>query len=93
MNEDITFKALADPTRRLILDGFKEHAEQTLYEVCARLITKHNVAMSRQAVTKHVSVLEAAGLLRSEHRGKYRVLTFDNGPIIALTERWSNGKT
>ncbi len=88
MDEDIVFKALADPTRRLILDEFAERAEQTLYELCARLITNHRVAMSRQAIAKHISILEEAGLLRSEHRGKYRILVFDKKPIAHIVERW-----
>jgi DNA-binding transcriptional ArsR family regulator len=88
MSEDLIFKALSDPTRRLILDGFAERIEQTLYELCARLITKHNITMSRQAIAKHVAVLEEAGLLRSEHRGKYRILIFDKTPIMHLAERW-----
>lgn len=88
MREDIIFKALADQTRRLILDEFTDRTEQTLYELCARLITKHTVAMSRQAVAKHIAVLEEAKLLRSERRGKYRVLVFDKTPLKHLTERW-----
>lgn len=88
MDQDIVFKALADPTRRFILDELAEQAEQTLYELCARLVMKHNVAMSRQAVAKHITVLEKAGLIRSQRRGKYRVLTFNNRPIINITKRW-----
>jgi DNA-binding transcriptional ArsR family regulator len=88
MEEDAIFKALADPIRRLILDEFTERAEQTLYEVCARLIAKHDVTMSRQAIAKHIDVLEKARLLRSERRGKYRVLVFDKTPIMRIAERW-----
>lgn len=88
MDEDAIFKALADPTRRLMLDEFTERAEQTLFELCGRLLTKHNVTVSRQAIAKHLAILEDAGLVRSEHRGKYRVLIFNNKPIAELTERW-----
>ena len=88
MNEDAIFKALADATRRLILDEFAERPEQTLFELCSRLFMKHNVRASRQAITKHVSILQKAGLLRSERRGKYRVLIVDKKPISQLAERW-----
>jgi DNA-binding transcriptional ArsR family regulator len=91
MKEDTVFKALADPTRRIILDEFTERNEQTMYELCARLLMKHRVTMSRQAVAKHISVLEIAGLLRSQRRGKYRVLVFDPKPINYVVERWVKG--
>jgi len=89
MDEDIVFKALADPTRRIILDEFAERTEQTLFELCARLLMKHNITISRQAVTKHISLLETAGLLQSQRRGKYRVMVFDPKPIKHITERWA----
>lgn len=93
VDEDAVFKALADPTRRLILDELAERPTQTLYELCARLIMKHQIAMSRQAIAKHLSNLEKAGLIHSEHHGKYRVISFENQPIIAITKRWYNDTT
>ena len=89
MNENAIFKALADPTRRLILDEFAVRPEQTLYELCVRLLTNHNVTMSRQAIAKHIRTLEQATLLRSERRGKYRVLVFNKLPIMHIVERWA----
>lgn len=88
MDKNILFKALADPTRRLILDEMAQQKEQTFYEICARLIMKHKVSMSRQAIAKHIAVLEEAGLVRSQKRGKYRVLMFNSAPIKKITERW-----
>jgi DNA-binding transcriptional ArsR family regulator len=88
MDEDIVFKALADSTRRLILDELAERAEQTLYELSTRLVMKHNITISRQAIAKHIGVLEAARLLQSERRGKYRIITFNREPIVKITERW-----
>ena len=67
MHKDLVFKALADPTRRLELC---ERKEQTRYEITARLIVRHEVAISRQALAKHIDVLEKAGLVSSEKRGK-----------------------
>ncbi|MGZ4670900.1 MAG: ArsR/SmtB family transcription factor, partial [Blastococcus sp.] len=58
------FKALADPTRRAILDELQERNGQTLFELCARLISRHGLGSSRQAVSQHLAVLEAAGLVR-----------------------------
>ena len=71
MQEDLVYKALADPTRRLMLDELCERKEQTLYELTARLLVRHEVAISRQAIAKHIAVLEKAGLVSSEKRGKF----------------------
>ncbi|HYG84460.1 MAG TPA: VOC family protein [Verrucomicrobiae bacterium] len=84
MSKDAVFKALADPTRRLILDEFTEREEQTLYELTVRLAMKHKLTMSRPAIVKHVGILESAGLLRSERRGKYRFLILNNKPTIKM---------
>jgi DNA-binding transcriptional ArsR family regulator len=86
--EDLVFRALADPTRRLILDELAQRDEQTRYEICARLVMKHRVRMTPQAIGKHIEVLRKAGLVRAERRGKYRVLTLDSEPIRRVNERW-----
>lgn len=85
---DIIFKALADSTRRLILDELSERNEMTLYELTARLIMKHNVSISRQGIAKHLSILEDAGLVFSNRKGKYRVLVFNNEPLKDLLKGW-----
>ncbi|MBD8025054.1 helix-turn-helix transcriptional regulator [Ureibacillus sp. Re31] len=87
-NTDIIFKALADSTRRLILDELSERNEMTLYELTARLIMKHNVSISRQGIAKHLSILEDAGLVFSKRKGKYRVLVFNNEPLKDLLKGW-----
>lgn len=87
-NKDAIFKALADPTRRLILDELYERNELTLFELTARLIMKHNLNISRQAIAKHLSVLDDAGLVKSRRKGKYRVLIFNKEPLKNLLERW-----
>ncbi len=87
-NKDAIFKALADSTRRLILDELSERNELTLYELTARLIMKHNLNISRQAIAKHLSVLDDAGLVKSKRKGKYRVLIFSNEPLKNLLEGW-----
>ena len=57
------FKALADPTRRAILDELTERNGQTLFELCVRLTSKHALGSSRQAISQHLAVLEDAGLI------------------------------
>ncbi|SCD96668.1 Helix-turn-helix domain-containing protein [Streptomyces sp. di188] len=58
---DDLFKALADGTRRTILDELAEKSGQTLSEICSCLSMKHGLGISRQAVSQHLAVLEAAG--------------------------------
>ena len=88
MDQDLVFKALADPTRRLMLDELSERNQQTLYELTARLIMRHEVAISRQALAKHIEVLERAGLVSSEKHGKYRMLVFNDEPLTDIMDRW-----
>ncbi|SOC19523.1 DNA-binding transcriptional ArsR family regulator [Ureibacillus xyleni] len=87
-DKDAIFKALADSNRRLILDELSESNEMTLYELTARLIMKHNLAISRQGIAKHLSLLEDAGLVLSKREGKYRVLLFNKEPLENLLENW-----
>ncbi|MBM7553917.1 ArsR/SmtB family transcription factor [Thalassobacillus pellis] len=87
-DKDAIFKALADSNRRLILDELSERNELTLYELTARLIMKHNLSISRQAIAKHLTTLEEAGLVQSKRKGKYRVLTFNKEPLQNLLKGW-----
>lgn len=87
-DKDAIFKALGDSTRRLILDELSQRNELTLYELTVRLIMKHNLSISRQAIAKHLSVLEDAGLVRSIRNGKYRVIIFNNEPLKNLLKGW-----
>ena len=87
-DEDAVFKSLSDPTRRLILDELSERNELTLYELTARLIMKYDLSISRQAIAKHLSILEGAGLVTSIRKGKYRVLLFNKEPLRDLLKRW-----
>ena len=82
------FKALADPTRRAILDELAERDGQTLFELCTRLVMKRGINSSRQAISQHLDVLEAAGLVRSEKKGRYKFHHLDTGPLTAIVERW-----
>jgi DNA-binding transcriptional ArsR family regulator len=82
------FKALADPTRRMILDELAERDDQTLFELCARLATRHRVASSRQAVSQHIDVLVDAGLVQTRREGRYKFHHLDRRPLEQLADRW-----
>ena len=82
------FRALADPTRRAILDELSLKDRQTLFEICTRLIMKHGVSSSRQAISQHLDVLEAAGLVRTRREGRYKFHDLDTSPLRGIVERW-----
>lgn len=85
---DLLFKAIADGTRRTILDELTDRDGQTLFELCARLITKHGIGASRQAISQHLDVLAQAGLVRSERSGRYKFHYLDTAPLREIAERW-----
>ena len=79
---DKVFKALADPSRRRLLDRLCEENGQTLGELCAGL------AMTRQAVSQHLGLLEAANLVSAVRRGREKRHYLNPVPIHELAERW-----
>ena len=81
-NVDAVFKALADPSRRKLLDRLQADAGQTLGELCAGL------HMTRQAVTKHLGVLERANLVVTVWRGREKLHYLNPVPISEIYERW-----
>lgn len=87
------FKALADPTRRAILDELTDQNGQTLFELCARLATKHRMGSSRQAISQHLDVLETAGLVSTRREGRYKFHHLDTAPLRAITQRWPISET
>ncbi|MFD9583345.1 ArsR/SmtB family transcription factor [Streptomyces sp. NPDC059980] len=87
MADDI-FKALADATRRTILDELALKSGQTLFEICSRLSMKHQLSLSRQAVSQHLAVLEAAGLVETRREGRYKFHDLNTSPLRRITERW-----
>jgi DNA-binding transcriptional ArsR family regulator len=82
------FKALADPTRRTILDELAERDGQTLFEICARLATKHQLSMTRQAISQHLDLLEDAGLVGTRREGRYKFHYLKTDALESLVERW-----
>ncbi len=82
MDDDGVFRALADPSRRRLLDRLYARNGQTLGELCQGL------AMTRQAVAKHLALLEQANLVVSERRGREKRHFINPVPINAIAERW-----
>jgi DNA-binding transcriptional ArsR family regulator len=83
------FKALADPTRRAILDELLYRDGQTLFELCGRLTSKHGLSSTRQAISQHLDVLEAAGLVTARRKGRFKFHHIDTAPLGEVLERWS----
>ena len=81
-NTDVLFKALADPSRRKLLDLLHAHDGRTLNELCEYL------DMSRQGVTQHLDVLEAANLVAIVRRGREKLHFLNPVPLQEIYERW-----
>src|SRR3954470_1071763 len=79
---DDAFPALADPSRRALLDRLNERNGQTLRELCA------NLDMARQSVSKHLAILEAANLVTTVRRGREKLHYLNAAPINDISERW-----
>ena len=79
---DLLFKALADPSRRRLLDLLYAHDGRTLNELCAHL------EMTRQGVTQHLDLLEAANLIATVRRGREKLHFLNPVPLQEIYERW-----
>jgi DNA-binding transcriptional ArsR family regulator len=83
MNQpDLLFKALADPSRRMLLDLLHETDGQTLSQLCEHL------EMTRQSVTQHLELLEAANLVATRWRGREKLHFLNPVPLQDIYERW-----
>ncbi|TDU84210.1 ArsR family transcriptional regulator [Kribbella voronezhensis] len=80
--DDEVFRALADPSRRRLLDNLNQRNGQTLRDLCAGL------EMARQSVSKHLAVLEAANLVTTARRGREKLHFLNAEPINAIADRW-----
>lgn len=80
--DDLVFRALADASRRSLLDRLHDRNGQTLGELCEGL------EMTRQAVTKHLVILEEANLVATERRGREKLHFLNPVPIAELAQRW-----
>jgi DNA-binding transcriptional ArsR family regulator len=81
-DRDILFKALADPSRRKLLDLLHAHDGRTLNELCEHL------DMTRQGVTQHLNLLEAANLVATVRRGREKLHFLNPVPLQEIYERW-----
>src|SRR3954453_5765364 len=79
---DEVFRALADPSRRRLLDSLRARSGQNLRELCAEL------DMARQSVSKHLAILEAAGLVTTVRHGREKLHYLNAAPISEIGERW-----
>ncbi|HLK23172.1 MAG TPA: metalloregulator ArsR/SmtB family transcription factor [Caulobacteraceae bacterium] len=82
MSMDAVFKALADPLRRQLLDDLRLRGGQTLNALC------EGRGMTRQAVTKHLAILQAANLIATEKRGREKLHYLNAVPIHEIADRW-----
>jgi DNA-binding transcriptional ArsR family regulator len=82
------FEAIATPARRAILDELTERDGQTLFELCTRLAMKHQIGLTRQAISQHLEVLESAGLVTTVRQGKYKLHYLHTEPLRIIMERW-----
>jgi|SRR5690348_16865559 len=82
MDDDAVFRALADASRRRLLDRLHRKNGQTLGEMCQGL------AMTRQAVAKHLAILEATNLVASKRQGREKLHFINPVPINEIAERW-----
>src|SRR5215472_9912543 len=80
--DDAVFKALADPTRRAMLDRLRERNGQTLGELCGPL------AMARQSATQHLEILEAANLITTIRKGREKLHYLNPVPLWDIHQRW-----
>ncbi|MES2792869.1 MAG: helix-turn-helix domain-containing protein [Planctomycetota bacterium] len=82
------FEALAAPARRAILDALCERNGQTLFEICARLTMQHNLTLTRQAISQHLEMLEAVGLVSTQRVSRYKYHYLDTTPLNIINSRW-----
>jgi len=82
MDDDSVFRALADANRRLLLDRLHARNGQNLGDLC------QGMEMSRQAVAKHLSILEAANLVSARRHGREKLHFINPVPINSIAERW-----
>ncbi|MFP5019641.1 ArsR/SmtB family transcription factor [Pseudonocardia phyllosphaerae] len=81
------YRALADPTRRALLDALAAVNGQTLYALCGALLER-GISPTRQAVSQHLAVLEDAGLVIVRRQGRYKFHDLDTRPLREIAQRW-----
>jgi DNA-binding transcriptional ArsR family regulator len=85
---DRIFKALADPTRRRIIDRLRERPGQSLFQICTISAATDGKVLSRQAISQHLDMLEKAGLLKISRVAQTKIHTLDLVPLRQAVEIW-----
>lgn len=87
---DLVLRALADPIRRLILDLLHDRNGQSLFDICVQLSENHDVRLSRQAISKHLNILETAGIIVIQWQGRTKFHFLNPDPIRQIGKDWLN---
>jgi DNA-binding transcriptional ArsR family regulator len=82
------FRALADTTRRRIIDEMLLRDRQSLFEIYTRVVMTHGIGQSRQAFSRHLSVLEEVGILKTEWQATTKFHLINREPLIRLHGAW-----
>lgn len=85
---DRVFRALADPTRRRIIDRLRQRPNQSLFELCAASVAEGVAPLTRQAVSQHLDMLEKAGLISVTWSGRTKLHTLESAPLQQAWEHW-----
>lgn len=84
---DRIFKALADATRRRLIDQLRDDPEQSLFQICA-VASANGTSISRQAITQHLDMLEKAGLIHVSWSGRTKIHSLDLQPLREAMDTW-----
>jgi len=87
-NLSAVFKALGDDTRLVILDELRARDGQSLFEICVRVVDRHGLSLSRQAISRHLETLEAAGLITTNWNGRTKIHSLNTAPLGRLAHVW-----
>ena len=82
------FRALSDDTRLLILDELRKRDDQSLFEVCFRIVDEHDITLSRQAISRHLTTLEEAGLIETNWKGRTKVHSLTANALQDVVADW-----
>ncbi|WP_439561573.1 ArsR/SmtB family transcription factor [Roseinatronobacter sp.] len=85
---DHVFKALADPTRRRIIDVLREQPDQSLFQICAISVAEYGKSISRQAMTQHLDMLQRAGLVAVTWSGRTKIHALNLTPLQQAVDIW-----
>lgn len=82
------FKALGDDTRLLILEELRKRDHQSLFEICVRLLESHQLTLTRQAISRHLTTLEEAGLITTDWQGRTKIHSLSSDALAEVISPW-----